>query len=390
MAHKMKPLRLIVLGNVGGVPYPGTAWQAMQYAVGLRRLGHEVYYFETASTWPFDPIRCSLVGDSDYTLPYLAQVVEHFGFGDRWAYRRSYSDKAWFGLKGPDAEELLAHADAVLSITGSTPIAEEGLKAGRLVYVCTDPVVHETRYANGDPEVRALVDEHDDVLTFGENIGTSRCPLPALPRLRGRTRQPVLLDQWQAGRPLRKEFTTIGNWKQSGHDSEFRGEKYYWSKHLEYLKFMDLPRRRSEPLELATSMVQLSADEIGLLTENGWRLTDAQNFTLCSYRDYIQASSGEFTVAKDANVRLCTGWFSDRSACYLAAGRPVITQDTGFSSVLPTGEGLFAFKTMEDILTAFDKIDCDYARHSKAASEIAQEYFRAERVLQKLLRDLGL
>src|SRR5437660_1330708 len=171
----MKPLRLIVIGNIGGVPYPGTPWQAMQYAAGLRRLGHDVYYFETASTWPFDPIRCSWVDDSDHALPYLVQVVEHFGFSNSWAYRRSYSDKAWFGLPGAQAEELLAHADAVLSITGSTRIAEEDLKVGRLVYVCTDPVVHETRFANGDPDVRALVQEHDDVVTFGENIGTSLC-----------------------------------------------------------------------------------------------------------------------------------------------------------------------------------------------------------------------
>lgn len=386
----MAPLRLIVLGNIGCEPYPGIAWQAMQYAVGLRRLGHETYYFETSSAWPYDPLRASRVKESDHAISWASHVADHFGFGDRWAYRRSYGDKAWFGLERAKAEDLLAQADAVLSITGSTRLEEEGLKVGRLVYVCTDPVVHEIRYQAGDEDIRTLVEEHDDVVTFGENIGTEHCPLPPLPRLRARTRQPVVLDFWEAGPPSRDEFTTIGNWKQNGRDSEFRGETYYWSKHREYLKFIGLPRCNSQPLELATGLIQLCPGERSLLQANGWRLADAHALNLCSYRDYIQASRGEYTVAKDANVRLRTGWFSDRSACYLAAGRPVITQDTGFDTVLPVGEGLFAFTTMDDVLAAFERIASDYERHSGAALDIAQQYFRAETVLARLLQDLGL
>ena len=136
-------------------------------------------------------------------------------------------------------------------------------------------------------------------------------------------------------------------------------------------------------------MIQLEADDCVLLQENGWRLADSHAFTLTSYRDYIRASRGEFTVAKDANVRLSTGWFSDRSACYLACGRPVITQDTGFSTVLPTGEGLFAFRTMDDIVNAIDAINLDYEKHSRAARAIGEEYFKAETVLAQLLKDLG-
>jgi hypothetical protein len=383
------PLRLIVLGNIGCEPYPGIAWQAMQYAVGLRRLGHEVYYFETSSSWPYDPVSASRVNDSAYALSWLCNVADNFGFGNHWAYRRSYGDKSWFGMGRARAEELLAHADAILSITGSTRIEEEGLEAARLVYVCTDPVVHEVRYAAGDEDVRTLVGEHDDVVTFGENIGTERCPLPPLPRLRGRTRQPVLMDLWEPELPGRR-FTTVGNWKQDGRDTDFAGERYYWSKHREYLKFIDLPRRVSEPLELATGLVQLSQQERDLLRSNGWHLTDSLGLTLCSYLDYIRHSRGEFTVAKDANIRLRTGWFSDRSACYLAAGRPVITQDTGFGDVLPVGEGLFAFRSLDDILAAFEAVQSDYERHSRMARGIAQEYFRAETVLARLLEDLSL
>jgi hypothetical protein len=383
-------LRIVILGNIACEPYPGTAWQAMQYVVGLRRLGHESYYIETSSSWPYDPIRASRVGDSRYALPYLAKVAEYFGLTDCWAYRRSYADKAWFGMDGTLAEQLLTEADLVLSITGSTRLAEEGLKVGRLVCISTDPVIHEVLFVNNDADIRSLVDEHDDVVTFGENIGTPSCPLPPLPRLRARTRQPVVLDMWDAGSPIKDKYTTVGNWRQEGRDTEYEGEIYYWSKHREYLKFIDLPERISQPLELATNFLQLCSEDRIQLESNCWRLNDACPFTLCSYRDYVRASRGEFTVAKDANVRLHTGWFSDRSACYLAAGRPVITQNTGFGRVLPTGEGLFAFDTIDDILAAFDAIESDYERHSRAARAIAETYFKAETVLSKLLADLGL
>jgi len=181
----------------------------------------------------------------------------------------------------------------------------------------------------------------------------------------------------------------VGNWRQDGRDTVFEGNTYYWSKHREYLKFIDLPKRTTQPLELATGLIQLSSEDRNVLESNGWRLTDSHPLTVCSYRDYLQSSRGEFTVAKDANVRLKTGWFSDRSACYLAAGRPVITQDTGFGTILPTGEGLFAFNTMEEIQTAFEVIECDYERHCRAARDIAEEYFKAETVLARLLNDLG-
>src|SRR5215470_16615666 len=171
----MKPLRLIVLGTLASIPYAGHGWVHMQLAVGLRRLGHDVYYFETTSAWPYDPLRQTPVGDSDYALPYLARFAERFGLGDRWAYRRSYSDKAWYGLDRADAEDRLASADAVLNITGATRFAEEGLQVGRLVYYGTDPVYHEIMLANGDEETRSIIVEHDDVVTYGENIGRVDC-----------------------------------------------------------------------------------------------------------------------------------------------------------------------------------------------------------------------
>jgi hypothetical protein len=174
------------------------------------------------------------------------------------------------------------------------------------------------------------------------------------------------------------------------------------------MKFIDLPLRTQQPIELAMGLadaavtrpgfgevipaVGMTVEERCTLDSNGWKLVDAHAFTTdpWTYRDYVRASRGEFSVARDQNVRLRSGWFSERSACYLAAGRPVITQDTGFGKVLPTGEGLFAFSTMEDIVAAFEAIDSDYEWHSRAAREIAEQYFKAETVLAKLIDDLGL
>jgi hypothetical protein len=384
----VKPLRLVVLGTLGSDPYAGMAWMHMQIAQGLLRLGHDVYYFETTSSWPYDPIRQTRVDDSDYTLPYLRRVLESFGLGKRWSYRRSYSDKKWFGLTQARAEELLAHADAVINVTGSTRLAEEGLRVGRLVYLGTDPVAHEIRCSQGDADTKSILEEHTDFITYGENIGNPECPIPPLPGLRGSTRQPILLDLWESGPPARDAFTTVGNWKQNGSDIEFRGETYHWSKHHEFLKFIDLPGRVPETIELAMGPDQ----EVRAMLEGyGWHVANAHEFTTdpWTYRDYVRSSRGEFTVAKDQNVRLGSGWFSERSACYLAAGRPVITQDTGFGNILPTGEGLFAFETMDQVVAALEAIRSDYPRHSRSARAIAQQYFRAETVLEKLLRDLG-
>jgi hypothetical protein len=389
-------------------PYAGMAWMNMQIVAGLQRLGHEAYYFETSSTWPYDPVRGTRVCDSDYAVPYLDRVAREFGLEGRWAYRRSYSDNQWLGLTDAAAIDVLATADAVFNVAGASRFSEEGLETGPLIYFGTDPVYHELAYAEGDALVRAIVDEHDASITYGENIGTANSPIPSLPNLKARTRQPVLLDEWVDGSPSRQAFTTVGNWKQEGRDVRYRGETYFWSKHHEFLKFIGLPSRVKEELELATNLADPSTIRHGVenvvktmgmdedagaeLVRNGWKLVPGTDISRdpSTYRDYIRNSRGEFTVARDLNVRLKSGWFSERSACYLAAGRPVITQDTGFGTVIPTGEGLFAFNTMDDILAAFDSVRTDYKRHSDAALSIASEYFRAETVLAKLITDLGL
>jgi len=400
-------------------PYAGMAWMHMQIAAGLLRLGHDVYYLEASASWPYDPFRNARVNDGDYAIPFVARVAEEFGMADRWAYRTTFSDRQWYGMSQPRAEDLLLTADAVLNVAGGSLLrSAEDLKVGHLVYFDTDPVFHEVGYAAGEPWAVRTVEEHDCSVTYGENIGTPLCPLQPVPKLVGYTRQPVLMDRWQSGPPASRTFTTVCNWKQEGHDIVFQGEKYYWSKHREFQKVLDLPLRTKQEFELAMGLkgatpardehgeiiwkrpgqgnailaIGMTMEERQQLFDHGWQIANAHALTLETqpYHEYICQSLAEFTVAKDQNVRLRTGWFSERSACYLAAGRPVITQDTGFGRVLPTGEGLFAFNTIDEAQAAVEAVTADYERHSRAARNIAAEYFASERVLPALLKDLGL
>jgi GT2 family glycosyltransferase len=198
------------------------------------------------------------------------------------------------------------------------------------------------------------------------------------------------MDFWRRRPGAREKLTTVGNWRQPWRDVILDGERYSWSKHDEFMKFIDLPQRTSQPFELALSSYDPADQQ--MLEGHGWQVRHALDFSTDpdAYRDYITGSRGEYSVAKDQNVRLRTGWFSDRSATYLAAGRPVINQDTGFSNVLPTGEGLFAFSTMDEILAAVEAINSDYERHARAAEEIAREYFAHDVVLGRLLADVGV
>jgi len=383
--------RIAVVGTFGSVPYAGMAWMHCQFLVGLARLGHDVSYLETTSAWPYHPHEMTTTSEPGYTLAYLQRVLDGFGLGQRWAHRAAYADGAWHGPLASKADELLASADAVLNITGSTTPEDIRIPC-RLVYMGTDPVLPELRVANGDCALLERLRAHQAHFTYGENIGATDCPIPPLPFPTRPTRQPVVLDLWDGGAPARRDFTTVTNWEVTGYDCSWRGETYTWSKHHEYLKIIDLPRRTPAKLELAMGLSGVTAEVQALLRENGWMVVDAYETSLdpWRYRDYIRGSGAEFSVAKDMVVRLRSGWFSERSACYLAAGRPVATQDTAFSRVLPTGEGLFAFRTGDDVLGAIDAIDTDYERHSRAARAIAQEYFRAETVLAKVLDQLGL
>jgi hypothetical protein len=243
--------------------------------------------------------------------------------------------------------------------------------------------------AGDEATIRALA-AHDTHFTYGENLGAADCDVPLEAFRWLPTRQPVVLDLWDnLGNSPGEAYTTITTWHNKGKEVTYRGDTYYWTKDREFLKFLDLPRRRSVSFELAAGVDEGSRRR---LCEHSWRLVPSIPISedVDRYRGYIQHSRGEFTVARDQYVRPNTGWFSDRSACYLAAGRPVITQETGFSKFLPTGKGLFAFRTMDDILAAVDTIESDYEGNCRAARELAAECFAAEKVVGSLMKRSGL
>jgi len=408
-------LRLVVLGMIGRMPVAGVAWQVLHYLEGFRRLGADVYYVEDTGGWPYDPEQNTITQDCRYTIEYISRLMASYGFQDHWAYRAATPDEGTFGLSESQVQRVFDKADALVNVTGSTVLRAEHLHVPVRIYLETDPVLPQIEVAKGSRSTIDQLGAHTHLFTYGENLGAPDCGVP-VGRFEYRpTRQPIVLDWWTPTTgPVAREgplpstacFTTVANWRQSGKDFEWGGETYTWSKHHEFLKFFDLPRRTGQPLELALAVkgnrregAQMwmpadpaDAEALRLLTSHGWRVVDAMALSknISPYRDYILASRGEFTVAKDQNVRLRSGWFSDRSACYLAAGRPVVTQDTGFGKSLPIGEGLFAFSTIEDAVAAFDAIGSDYARHSGTARAIAEEYFRAETVLTKLVQDVGL
>jgi hypothetical protein len=408
MTTKGSPL--VVLGMMGRMPLAGVAWQLLHYLAGFRRLGFDVYYVEDTRTWSYDPDRNTVTDDCGYAVNFISEIMSSYGFSGRWAYRAGIPGNRTFGLSDSELSQLFKRANVLVNVTGATRLRSEHLHVPVRIYLETDPVLPQIEIAKNNMLYIGLLEAHTHHFTFGENIGAPSCGVPLKKFHYRPTRQPIVVDWWRSATSAPAYgascFTTIANWRQSGKDIEWKGKTYTWSKHHEFLKFIDLPRRTAQQIELALALESGNgnadrawatlnpedAEAIRILTEHGWRTVNAVSMSkkILPYRDYICSSRGEFTVAKDQNVRLRSGWFSDRSACYLAAGRPVITQDTGIGQFLPTGEGLFAFNTMEEILAAFEAINSDYEKHSLAARAIAEEYFRAETVLAKVLTDLGL
>jgi hypothetical protein len=381
--------RILVFGILFWYPLAGVTYQFLHYLLALRRLGYDPYYVEDSGRWVYDPRINDLTPDAAGNLGAVVPILEAHGFAGRWAFRGNYPGGRCYGMGEEEILRLYREADAFLNVTGAQEIREEHLACPRRVYVESDPFASQVKVARGDAGMVAALAAHDTHFTFGENVGQPDCDLPVEQFRWLPTRQPVALDLWPAGAGPGTAYTTITTWHNKGKDVAYRGDTYYWTKDREFEKFLDLPRRRPGPFELAAGVDEGVRRR---LHGHGWRQVHSVEVSadVDRYRDYIRRSRGEFTVARDQYVRPNTGWFSDRSACYLAAGRPVITQETGFSKFLPTGKGLFGFRTMEDILAAVDAVESDYAGNCRAAREIAAEYFAAEKVVGSLMARAGL
>jgi hypothetical protein len=377
---------------MGRLPFGGQTWLYLNWIRAFSRLGHEVYYVEDDTVWPYDPEQNTVTDDCGYAVRHIAKCMERIGLPDRWAFRLADREGACWGMSARKLDELYSSCDALLNVVGATDLREEHLAAPFRVYVQTDPVEAELRLANGDEHTRIAFANHHVIATYGENYGAPDCGVPLNGIAYKKTRQPVDLDLWpMTYDPWTRFFTTIGNYRQEGSDVEYNGEVYSWSKHHEWEKFLGLPRCTKQLFELAMNVDDSASRE--RLEAHGWALVSPLQMSLNVFGDYpgyFRRSRAEFTVAKDQNVRLRSGWFSERDACYLACGKPVVAQDTGFGNVLPTGEGLFAFTTTEEALNAIDAINGDYRRHCEAARAIAEEYLEARSVAARLLADIGL
>jgi len=384
--------RIVVLGMMGRCPFGGQTWLYLNWLRGFQLLGHDVYYVEDDLIWPYDPVQNTITDDCTYAVRHIATCLEHIGLAKNWAFRLADRKGACWGLTEPELDDLYGSCDVLFNIVGATDLRQEHLAAPYRVYVETDPVTAELQLANGDAHTRVAFENHHVIVTYGENYGAPDSGVPLNGITYKKTRQPVDLDFWPMVYQFdARSFTTIGNYRQRGSDVEYGGEVYRWSKHHEWEKFVDLPHRVRQEFELALNVD--TEEDAEFLLKHGWRVVSPFTMSLdpfAAYQSYFRRSRAEFTVAKDQNVRLRSGWFSERDACYLATGKPVVAQDTGFSNILPTGNGLFSFTSVREAVAAVHEINQDYQHHCQAARALAEEHFEASAVAAALLKELKL
>jgi hypothetical protein len=381
------------------MPFAGVAWQVLQYIEGFRRLGHDVFYLEDTQRWPYDPVAETVTDDAGPAIAYVATLMERCQLSGAWAYRDVAQRGALHGASEKALKQRLSECDVLVNISGVTVLREDHLRVPVRAYVETDPVLPQIEVAQGRQFTIDFLAAHTHHFTYGENFGAPDCQVPIerfdyLP-----TRPPVVLGWW-AGDPSQptadvvatagrgRPFTTVANWRQTSKDTVWNGRKLTWSKDVQFMQMLPLASRVDVPLELA--LATDDAEVPARLRAAGWRVRSAGPLSkdLDAYRDYIRSSAGEFSVAKEQYALLRSGWFSDRTACYLAAGRPAVVQDTGFGCALPTGEGLFAFSTIDEAVAAFEAIQSNYRRHVRASRAIAAAFFRAEDVLGRMLEQM--
>jgi hypothetical protein len=397
----MKKLRIIVGGYIGLYPTGGATWDYIQYPLGLKMLGHDVYYIEDTGHYPIFQKEKDAWDDASYCIGYLKEVMERFGMNDRWAYRDVASGKS-FGMTQQKILELCASADVFINISCSTYSRDEYMRIPNRILIDTDPMFTQMQYllqdirVSGVPQLsttKQMVESHTHLFTFGENIGSADCKIPTLDYQWITTRQPIVLDLWNntITNPI-MGFTSIMNW--SGRKKLIFQDQEWGQKDVEFEKFKDIPHRLKDlNFEVVINRPLNKESQFSLIEfeKLGWKILDPQEFVnnLSDYRNFIFNSTAEFGVAKETYVKSNSGWFSCRSACYLAAGKPVITQETGWSKYIPSGNGLFAFTDIESAEDAIKKVNSDIKKQSIKAKEIAREYFDSGIVLTEMINKLN-
>jgi hypothetical protein len=379
-------MRIFVSGMIAADPRQGGAtWAVLQYVLGLRDLGHDVFFVEPIAPASIQPASASLA--ASVNARYFQEVVSRFGLQDRAALLRQDTGES-VGLSSPELRRAAADADLLINISGM--LREPALRdrIARRVYLDLDPAFNQLWHAAEGIDVG--LDGHTHYVTVGNCIGHAACDVPTCGRRWITTLQPILLSEWPASRgDAAAPWTTVGNWR--GYGSIQYNGRHFGQKAHSQRKFMAVPRRTHERFLLALAIHSAETDDLAALHANGWSLVEpaAVSATPDDYRAFIRASKGEFGIAKSGYVVSRSGWFSDRSVCYLASGRPVLAQDTGFSGAVPTGCGLMAFSSEDEAVAGLEAIDRNYDRHARAARELAEACFDSKRVLTRLLDEVS-
>jgi hypothetical protein len=380
-------LTIVFSGMIAGDPHQGGAsWSILQYLLGFRRLSCQVLFVEPVKGTGLRPTGTDL-GQS-VSAAYFRQVCAEFGL-QRSAALLLAGTTQTLGLSYEELLQAVAGADVFINVSGM--LADERL-IGHIpirVYLDLDPAFNQLWHATQGIDMH--FGGHTHYVTVGQAIGRASCRVPAggldwIPTL-----QPVVLTEWPAASSIVHDgLTTVGNWRGYGsieHEGVFYGQKAHSLR-----QFIGLPRRTGVKLMPALAIHAEERKDLAALKENGWILLDPTEVAQDPrrYREFIQGSRGELGIAKSGYVASRCGWFSDRSACYLASGRPVLAQETGFSDFLPTGQGLIAFETEDDALAGIDSLQSDYPRHARAARAIAEAHFDSDKVLTRLLERIGV
>jgi hypothetical protein len=372
---------IVFSGSIGRFPIGGHAWTNMQYLIGLRELGHEVYYMEEcgAESWVYNWETEQLTTDLDYPAGYIRTCLDPIGFSHRWIYGAGEYSR---GMDVAQFREVCAAADLLL--VRAVPLAlwrDEYSWPRRRAFIDVDPGFNQIGIVKGEPPMlRETVDRCESLFTIGQRIGASDCESPSTGRPWHKTLSPVALSQWSTSTTTASDFTCVIQWR--GFHDVVHNNISYGQKDKEFSRFLSLPASTRQTLRIAlTGAAPENLQSHGWKVEPGWIVSR----TPSSYREFIQTSRAEFSIAKQGYVRMRCGWFSDRSACYLASGRPALVEDTGISDWLPSGAGLLTFRDPPEALAGIDSINSDYDSHARAARTIAERYFSTERVLPPLL-----
>lgn len=374
--------RLVLAGIVGRYPLGGVTWCALQYIAGFQRLGYDVFYLEDTGECNFDPVQNAIATDPAYALDYISRQLELVGLADSWAYV-DY-EGGYHGKTRAEVAEACAGADLMVNLSGGCWKVRPEYEGLTKIFIDTDPGFTQQAIADaGEGWYRDFLAAHDALFTFALRVDRPDCTLAETPFRWHPTIQPVQLDFWPVTpAPEDAPFTTVLSWTTDSFPGIGKG------KGDELLRLIELPGRTTEQILLAIA----GNPPTDVLALHGWQLTDAVQATIDAevYRRFIQSSKAELGFAKAMYVETRSGWFSDRTQCYLASGRPALVRETGFSDVLPVGEGLLSFEDADDILEGIERIGADYELHCRRAREIAQEHFAGERILRSLLETAGV